>query len=317
MDFKQKHLKYKTKYLNLKNTNLKLQIGGNINCLYVNDIAVDSEEIKSFKRKLEYRTLHGYKNWLVIYAGNYSETEKARFANSNWIFWDNKESGNERYSIRGDFNKVNLIKLDKILSNTFDYICFDDDERDYYRENKVNLTFRLLKLLKLGGILVIKNMIKAIKSDDEYISISFLSPLTTSRPHGTSYNGRTLLSKICNVLKYVKSEYIYINLLQSEIFEIFKNFNEMSVENMSMFLTCINMKFRMEECTQKFNIDMYLELKTYCDINKELLYDNYVKILAQLGELWKLPQSCIDQQEDLFIIKKIEANYPEEYYQDE
>jgi SAM-dependent methyltransferase len=61
-------------------------------------------------------------------------------------------------------------------NNTFDYICFDDNVNYYYKDDQVKLIFRLFKILKPGGFLVIKNTINTHNFiEDDHAEILFLS----------------------------------------------------------------------------------------------------------------------------------------------
>jgi SAM-dependent methyltransferase len=312
--YKNKYLKYKNKYINLKT-----QIGGNDNCLYLNDTLTD-EKISEFKQKLDDRNLFGFKNWLVIYAGYTTPTEQIRFKNQNWIFWDQYKD--DRYSIKGLFNEENLMKLDGILSNTFDYICFDDSVAYYYKgDDKEKLIYRLLKILKPGGVLVINNMLEITDNlEDDYSKIFFLSKKSISTPYGIGYGGYTLLDKIFKIVEYIKYQKIEtVNLsdynnIWSLISSLNEQFSEISNCNhtLKMIIRNISKKISPESEYCKEFLEKYREINQYCDNNEENLNKEYQELLGKLEELWSFPNYSTSIEDsnnsELFFIKI--ADYP-------
>jgi hypothetical protein len=315
--YKNKYLKYKNKYINLKN-----QIGGsNVNCLYLDD-TLTYEKIINFKHKLDYRTFNGLKNWLVIYAGYNTETEMIRFKDPNWIFWDLHKD--DRYSIKGLFNEDNLMKLDGILSNTFDYICFDDDVNVFYKDDKQKLIFRLFKILKPPGFLVIKNMMEIVDiQQDNNSDMFFLSKKSISTPHGIGYGGNTTLDKIFNIIVYIKNQNIEtINLLEYN--NICKLIGFLDEQFINKFSNCkFTLKMMIKNIAKIINpgdceefLEKYKAINNYYDTNKEILKKEYQELLGKVTNLWILP-TFSDNIEDrntseLFIIKK--NDYSKEEY---
>ena len=287
----------------------------------MNDTLTDGKIIE-FKQKLDERILIGFKNWLVIYAGYTTPTEQIRFKNQNWIFWDlNKD---DRYSIKGSFNEENLMKLDGILSNTFDYICFDDNVEYYYKDNNEKLIYRLLKILKPGGVLVIKNIIKVDDiNEDDFSKLFFLSKKNMSTPHGIGYGGDTLLDKIFKIVEYIKYQKIKtVNLSDyNNIWRLISSLNERFTTEISnckhtlkMIIKNISKKISPEYC--KEFLEKYREINQYCDSNEENLNKEYQELLGKLAELWSLPNYSYSIEDsnisELFFIKK--ADYPLEAY---
>jgi hypothetical protein len=316
--YKIKYFKYKNKYIQLRN-----QIGGNNNCLYLNDKLTD-EKIILFKQKLDERSLIGYKNWLVIYAGYTTPTEQIRFKNPNWIFWDSDKD--DRYSIKGLFNEDNLIKLDTILNNTFDYICFDDDVNYFYKDDKEKLIFRLLKILKPGGVLVVKNMIEVGLNDineDDFAKLYFLSKKSMSTPHGIGYGGNNLLDRIINIITYIKNQNI-LTVKLSNYDNIWKLISSLDEQFISQFSNCKNtLKMVINNIAKKTNpeyclefLEKYREINQYFKSNEDILNKEYQELLAKIVELWSLPNysNSIEDSNisELFLIKK--ADYPSKEY---
>ena len=113
-NYKDKYNKYKSKYIELKK-----MIGGNYNMLKIDENPTDSQFIE-FGKILKSRE----QNWLIFFSGFTTTSEKIRFNNINWIFynWTTDES---RISIKGTINLDNIKKLCDKFPNSFDYICFD------------------------------------------------------------------------------------------------------------------------------------------------------------------------------------------------
>jgi SAM-dependent methyltransferase len=319
--YKNKYLKYKNKYIKLKN-----QIGGNPDCLYLNNTLTDGKII-AFKQKLDDRSVQEYKNWLVIYAGYNTIKEKIRFKNPNWIFWD--MNNDERYSIKGLFNEDNLIKLDTILGNTFDYICFDDDVGYYYNDDKEKIIYRLLKILKPNGVLVIKNVVGFNDiNDDGYAQLFFLSKKSRSTPYGSGRGGTNLLNDIISIVQHIKEQNIKIvNLSKYENINILISIINANHEFASNFDRCnqilngiLNGRLKNLKSNNALNcmqfMDEYKFLLEYYESNKEKLKEEYQELLGKVAELWSLPNyanAANDTNEnELYFIKKLD--YPPELY---
>jgi SAM-dependent methyltransferase len=291
MKYLNKYLKYKKKYLKLKN-----QIGGNDNSLKL-DEEITEDKIYLFKSKLDERTRLGLKNWLVIYAAFYKDIEKIRFKNPNWIFWDLRESFDDRLGIVGDFNKENLELLSENLKESFDYICFDDNL--YYNPtNNEAFISQLLNFLKPSGFLVIENIINQKENEEDDISKKILIEDSISTPFGLSKSNQTILIKILDLIKYNETKKLSIDFtLYPNIKEIIKKlFLEVTGEdffsnNCSIILNIeeIKEKITPEICQRYF--ENFNEIKDKIE-DKDIetkLTEEYTEIINLVTDLWELP----------------------------
>jgi hypothetical protein len=161
MDFNKKYLKYKNKYLQLKN-----QFGGEFpKCSTFDELKKNPAHLAQFKTYLTQRKSEGKQNWLVIgakynptifynettnrnYYGGY--TEASRFSNENWIFFDEaKDYSTTRYQFSGDATLVDNWKfLADNFNDLFHLITYD------YLGFKNEYVKHMLKLLSNNGLIL-------------------------------------------------------------------------------------------------------------------------------------------------------------------
>ena len=178
MDFNKKYLKYKNKYLQLKN-----QFGGEFpKCSTFDELKKNPAHLAQFKTYLTDRKLEGKQNWLVIGAkynptifcsketnrkfyGGY--TEASRFSNENWIFFDEaKDFSTTRYQFSGD---ATLVDNWKFLADNFNdlFHLITDDYVGFNNE----IVEHMLKLLSNNGFILSndKSLVSDLLTDvDEY-----------------------------------------------------------------------------------------------------------------------------------------------------
>lgn len=132
-----------------------------------------NEYVVSFRDYLQKRHEEGKKNWLVLCAkfsstpGN--ETEKARFCNENWVFFDG-HTGNARHTFIGDVSNVEFWKfLSENFPGLLDYVADDYSCID----NNTNIIHHITVLLSKNGCVCLplkKNSVFIYEAKSEFES---------------------------------------------------------------------------------------------------------------------------------------------------
>jgi hypothetical protein len=308
MDFEGKYLKYKNKYLVLKN-----QTGGfNYNIGHLNNPVT----VSMIKEKLKQRHKEGLQNWLVLYAKYYTVNEQLRFNNPNWIFCDREISLENRLTFQIDITFENLQKLSTLFPGLFDYITTDwgFSALSENTEQICNFIFPWgFTLLSKGGCLAFNK--KSIPTITEEIIIpteqddfSITSTCGEIVPYKSSCGGDIrFLHLLVYMLEYNKLKYFEETRLKEIILNIY---NKETLENIEIDLKCCGntMCLVHKLCVKGCNcddaniryIDNVEELNSH-KINQEI--DN---IISQISNDWVVPCSkpSIGNEEIIILQKK-------------
>jgi hypothetical protein len=161
MNLKKKYLKYKSKYLQLKN-----QFGGEYpKCSTFDDLKKNPAHLAQFKTYLTQRKIEGKQNWLVTGAKYTPEklrneelnrnvyrsyTEASRFSNENWIFFDQGNNISTRYQFSGD---ATLVDNWKFLADNFNDL-FHFITTDFNLTYNHEILKHMIKLLSINGVIM-------------------------------------------------------------------------------------------------------------------------------------------------------------------
>ena len=278
-NYKDKYNKYKSKYIELKK-----MIGGNYNMLKIDENPTDSQFIE-FGKILKSRE----QNWLIFFSGFTTTSEKIRFNNINWIFynWTTDES---RISIKGTINLDNIKKLCDKFPNSFDYICFDwrIDNIVSSGEEFMSLINNLFILLKKGGKIYINNYENIIDSDieDDTSIISKINSL--GAPLGEGSGGKHLINKIFSLIQKIKERY--------EIIFDDTNFNFIKILKSKMFLGIDNLSIN-----KFYEYMCYLYYVSNSSKNCELFKNNYNLVKTELETNTNFFEGLINDLNNLLI----------------
>lgn len=295
--YKNKYNKYKLKYIKLKEL-----IGGNYNILDL-DKNPSEHNFTEFKRILDMKK----NNWLVFYSGFNTKSEKIRFSNPNWIFYD-WNVDETRIGIQGNINSYNIKLLSEKLTNCFNYICFDWDLFQLINTSDefIEIIGHLFNLLNKNGKIFIKNINNIIQEDIEDETSLFTRVNSLGVPLGQGAGGQNIISKIFQLLFDLKNiyllnintnDYIFIKKLETLMF---MNIDPMIIQqfynNICYIHSIINSS---KDCLPfKNNYEIIIkELKDNLEFNMQLENDFY-KLLQISTDEWKMPNRLNKDVED-------------------
>jgi len=306
MEFNKKYLKYKNKYLQLKN-----QFGGVFpKCSTFDELKKNPAHLAYFKKYLTDRKLEGKQNWLVIGAkylphiiqGKHRKfysyyAEASRFSNENWIFFDESTHETSRYQFSGDATLVDNWKfLADNFNDLFHLITFD-----YYLRFRSEIVEHMLKLLSDNGLILSydESFVSNLKIDDNFNPIP--QSITLSRSNKSKLS-ESVYRPDCYLLQVRRIDIVPFNIYSGAGGEVQYDFFE-NIHNNSYLL--------IDPMLDKDLFDLYnriLSLENYekpeC-IKKPILKDKITRLIYEYKYYCK-------NSEDKLLSELVERLFSEE-----